>query len=517
MATTLVGRTLHGYFVEKLLGEGGMGAVYLGFRSDLKRRAAIKVLHDSLAKDPEQSARFVNEAITASEVRQPGYEDTHENVVRVEHVGHDDEGRAFIVYEYLDGVDLETWIANNGLAPTDFAAEVIFQVCRVLDAAHPRIVHRDLKPANVFIIRRPGRYPFVKLLDFGIAKVRADLRVTGVATGGGLGGIMGTPVYMAPEQVAAPLAVDFKADIWAVGVILYQMLSGRLPFPSEIANANGGQTPIGVSFLDLHGNKIEGKYIPLSTWRPDLGPAFDLIIGRCLAANPGARYPNVRALAQDVSAATEDGPALLDKVWPDYAAGPEDITVPNDGTILPTRQAHTSHSAGVGSRPSTLPSSKRRLWLVGPAAVVIISALVLTGLLSGRGSDDDQTDSRPANPDDRPTPTAADPTIATPDVAQPMRADVDAGTAVATPAVALPAASVPDAGAATPPEAPDGEPDAGAVVRRRPHRTPGRSGATPGASASSSTATVPPSPPPIDAGVPPKPKKVNANDLLLGR
>jgi len=492
-----------------------MGAVYLGFRADLKRRAAIKVLHDSLARNKDHAARFINEAMAACEVRHPGYDDTHENVVRVEHVGIDDEGRAFIVYEYLDGVDLETWLGSNGMAPTDFATEVILQICRVLDAAHPRIVHRDLKPANIFIVRRPGRYSFVKLLDFGIAKVRADLRVTGVQTDAGFAGIMGTPLYMAPEQATRPLEVDFKADIWAVGVILYELLSRRLPFPAEVANPNGGRTPVAVSLLDLNDAKRAGLYAPLSTWRPDLGPQFDGIIARCLAPDPSARYPNARALAQDITAASEDGPLLLEKVWPDYAASPEEIAVKNDGRILPgrrpsgVRSTHTSHSASAGSRSSTLPSTMRRFGILGSIAL-LVSALVVTLLLSLRAGDAHQTEQPPPDADERPRPSTGA-TAATPDTPQ-ARTETDAGGAALAPA----AASVPDAGIATPPEVPAVPPDSGTAERRRPHRA--SSGASKGkAKPASSTPPKAAAPPPVDARVPTKTKKVNPNDLLLGR
>jgi eukaryotic-like serine/threonine-protein kinase len=429
VAVNLIGKTLHGYVVRRVLGEGGMGVVYEGYRADLEKRAAIKVLNRDYAS-PEHAARFVNEAIGTSRVKQPGFDYTHENVVNVEHVG-THEGQPFIVFEFLEGRDLERVIAshwrNDAAVGTssdpiavDYAASILLQICRVLDAAHPRIVHRDLKPANVFITRRPGRDPFVKLLDFGIAKLRSDIRATGVATG--VGGIMGTPLYMAPEQAARPLEVDHRADLFALGALMYELLTGRAAY----AAYDG--------FAAIHAAKTEGALPPPVThFRPDLDPRWNAIVCRLLSPDPASRYPNVRMLAQDIAAAMPGGAELFAAVWPDFHLSPDDATVPNDGTVLPSprltpppRSAMTSHAAAAGARPPTAATPTRR-WAVGGLAMFGAAILALAVVAMSRG--DAQGNAREAENAQAVSPSA---TASASPAAQSLQVLVDAGVAAAS-------------------------------------------------------------------------------------
>ncbi len=211
-----VGRQLDRYRVLEKIGEGGMGVVYAVEHVLLRKRMAMKILHPAVSADPELSARFHNEAIAASRIG-------HENIVTVTDFGWSEDGRAYLVMEELRGRSLARVLAADRSLSAVRAAAVGIQVARALAAAHAMgIVHRDLKPDNVMVL--PGPPERVKVLDFGISKVGpSDLRITRA------GAILGTPEYMSPEQ-ASGLPIDRRADIYALGVVLYEMLAGRPPF-----------------------------------------------------------------------------------------------------------------------------------------------------------------------------------------------------------------------------------------------------------------------------------------------
>ena len=334
---------------------------------------------------------------------------THENVVRVEHTGDLPDGRHFIMYEFLDGQDLEQCMADHwrdDAAPLvvtwevfriDVVAAIVLQLCRALNAAHPGIVHRDIKPANIVLIVSPRqpRFPLVKLLDFGIAKMRNDLRATGVLTAGP----MGTWLYMSPEQVEFPSTVDHRADIWAVGCMLYRLLTGQYPYPDQVDDGQGGKRA--VSYVENHAKQKAGELPPMpSTLRRDLDPRWDAIIMRCLAYDRAARYPDVRALARDIAEVVEDGRGIMAEVWPDYAASDTDHTVPVDGPIPPRRghtppppvaprsAAFTSNAAAAGARDATATSPRPSRWLAAATAgvLVVVVAAVVVLVTRSRGS-----------------------------------------------------------------------------------------------------------------------------------
>lgn len=501
--TTLVGRKILGYEVLRLLGEGGMGAVYEAHNAELDQRVAIKVLHPHYAKNQQIAARFVQEAIAAARVRQqPDSPRAHENVVQVIGADQLEDGRHFIVLEFLYGKDLEAWLADphRGPVPVDVAAAIALQVCAALNAAHlAGIVHRDLKPPNVFITSSPRLPQFVKLLDFGIAKLKSDLRATGVQTGAV---VMGTCQYMAPEQAETPMAVDHRADIFALGCVLYRMLGGRLAYPDEVPDGNGGMRQL--DYGDILAAQRAGVLPPpLTSLRPDLDPRWDMIIARCLAYASDGRYPSVRALALDIAAATPEGGSVFAEVWPDFAATPEDMTVPNDGVMQPRRgpvtppppssPRLTSHAAAAGARGATSPGAGRR-WVGLGAALVALVVVVLVVVVSTRGGADGEADDEEARPA--------------------RGGAVDAGAAVLDAAGAavvtspMPDAGVVDAEAATAIVVDAGTARGTSSRRRDRGRTESKG--------SIEVQAPPDLQAPIDAG-PPAKKKVNADDLLLGR
>ena len=219
------GEPFGNYRIVRLLGEGGFGEVYLAENPLLDRRAAVKVLHTTLAQDPELVRRFLNEARAASAIRHP-------NIIEVFDAGVTPEGAPYILMEFLEGISLQKLLADKGRLRVAHALRIAIQAGSALGAAHAAgIVHRDLKPENLFLVpdaAAPGGER-VKILDFGIAKIRRSGSTGGtLRTQSGL--IMGSPAYMSPEQCKDSADVDFRSDIYSFGVIIYEALAGRTPF-----------------------------------------------------------------------------------------------------------------------------------------------------------------------------------------------------------------------------------------------------------------------------------------------
>jgi hypothetical protein len=218
-----VGTTLaDNYQILRIVGEGGMGRVYEARHTRLgRKRFAIKVLHAEYARQPDVVARFQREAEAASGI-------AHPNVVDVYDVHHTEDGRPYLVGEFLEGEELGRYLSRFGKLTLEQAIPIVRQVCRALGAAHARgVVHRDMKPENVFLVG-DSQHPLVKVIDFGISKTEDGSSTQLTRTGM----IMGTPSYMAPEQARGD-KVDARADIYAVGAILYRALTGRKPFDAD--------------------------------------------------------------------------------------------------------------------------------------------------------------------------------------------------------------------------------------------------------------------------------------------
>ena len=224
----LLGLVLAGrYVVKRRIGEGGMGLVYEGLHRDIDKQVAIKVLRDDLSRRPEVVARFRQEAKSASRIG-------HENIVDISDFGETTRGASYFVMEYLDGEDLANVLGRDVTVDADRACGIVLQCCRALSATHAKgIVHRDIKPENIFLTKRDGVDDFVKIVDFGIAKM-SDIETDG-APGRKLtktGMIFGTPEYMSPEQAAGKDS-DHRVDVYALGILLYELLSGTRPFEME--------------------------------------------------------------------------------------------------------------------------------------------------------------------------------------------------------------------------------------------------------------------------------------------
>jgi serine/threonine protein kinase len=264
------------YRLEARLGSGGMGDVYRAVNVTIGRAVAIKVLRAEHARSDEVAQRFLREARAANLVR-------HENVVDVLDMGHDEEGTPFIVQELLHGHDLDSLLASRlGPLPIGRVLELLLPVIDAVAFAHGKgVVHRDLKPANVFLAEEKGRV-VPKLLDFGISHVvSTEPRVTAA------GAVLGTPWYMSPEQVRASPDVDARTDVWALGVILYQMVSGTPPFQADSGPA---------LFVKI----CTDEPPPVEQHAPGLDPALAAIIRRCMRRPAAERYPSAAELAVDL-------------------------------------------------------------------------------------------------------------------------------------------------------------------------------------------------------------------------
>jgi serine/threonine-protein kinase len=264
------------YRVESLLGEGGMGVVYQCRHKIIDKKVAMKILRAELAREKEVTDRFLIEAKAASAI-------DNEHVIDISDFGQLPDGSAYFVMEFLDGVPLSAIIAEGRPLPTPRIVHLSLQLAKGLEAAHNAgIVHRDLKPDNIFLIRRAGNSEFVKVLDFGIAKV--STAATGRLTQAG--SVFGTPHYMSPEQ-AAGAPVDHRGDIYAVGVILFELATGRLPFEAD-------------NFMAILTQHIyKAPTLPRSLVA-DVPPELEAIILKCLSKKPEQRYQSMLEFAEDL-------------------------------------------------------------------------------------------------------------------------------------------------------------------------------------------------------------------------
>ncbi len=264
-ADPLLGSEVGRWRIERLIGIGGMGRVYLGVRPEIDGRVAIKVLSEECARDEELVDRFVGEAKVANLIH-------HENVVNVVDHSRLDDGRPYLVMEYIDGVTLGD-LAQRGPQPLDLVVPIVTEVLRALGAAHAHgVIHRDLKPGNVLVTREHH----AKVLDFGIAK-RPALVLDAKSPRTRSGAVLGTPAYMSPEQIRPDGKLDGRADLYAVGVMLYEALTGKLPF-----------SELGVyDMMDAH---LHRKVPSVCALRPDVPAALERVIERAMAKRPGDRY-----------------------------------------------------------------------------------------------------------------------------------------------------------------------------------------------------------------------------------
>ena len=366
-----VGTVLEGaYRITRLIGVGGMGAVYEAIQLRLNKRVAIKLMARDLAANQEALTRFHREAEITSHLGHP-------HLVNVIDFGQAESGEPYLVMEYLEGEDLDHRLRRVGHMPIEAVVPVVRQVASALNAAHEQgIVHRDLKPGNIFLVQIPGEPDFVKVLDFGISKMMASrTRLTNARS------TLGTPLYMSPEQATGMVdEVDHRVDQWALACIAWEMLLGRPPFVADDVTALLFQ----IIKMDPH---------PLAPSVPGLPPTVETELRHALSKRPVDRFPTIRAFSRAFASAALGRPAdltpapfLLSSLSPASAnIGQSEAQAANTpGTSLATRTP-PDESAPQAALPSAGHNTvfMRRWRAIKPvhAIVAAAAALLLLGAL----------------------------------------------------------------------------------------------------------------------------------------
>jgi len=361
------------YRVESVLGQGGMGVV-LGVRHvTLDEPLALKVLRPEAMMDGEAVARFLREARAAVRIK-------GEHVARVLDVGSLDNGMPYMAMERLEGIDLSALVEQHGWLPCQTAVDYVLQACEALAEAHALgIVHRDVKPSNLFLTTKVDGTPCVKVLDFGISKAtnpvdatRPDFGMTQTQT------VMGSPQYMAPEQMRSSRRVDGRTDIWAIGTIMHELLTGQPPFSAR-------------TMPELFAMILQDPAPSLRSKRPDVPEGLDAVVARCLQKQPEARPENIHELAVLLAPfgtpLSQGAPERIARLTRHLAFGssprlPPVPTPDQSGPSAPAlAHAHTTEVGvprEVAARTRLQPSVR-----TGIVVGVAFAALLVTGVLLG--------------------------------------------------------------------------------------------------------------------------------------
>ena len=351
---SLLGQVLAGkYRIDERLSEGGMGTVYRGTHVLMDKTVAVKVLRASLAADEKIVARFSREARAASKI-------LHPHALSVTDFGEDEKGTVFLVMEFLSGQTLKELIRREGPMPLPRVVEIMRQVGGALDEAHSQgVVHRDLKSDNIMLLGTPGA-DYAKVLDFGIAKIKEpDGEYDPGLTSPDL--VIGTPQYMSPEQCSQSPDIDSRSDIYSLGVILYEMFVGHVPFTGE------SPTAIMLKHLQHPAPSVLDE-------RPDLPPAVANVIQKALQKRPDSRYRSIGELVEDLTIAAGIEPATpsYPEMKPVVPAGPPPVTFEEDDEETLVRRRQTTPMAPPPLPPAAepAPASSFNPWKVLVPAVI---------------------------------------------------------------------------------------------------------------------------------------------------
>jgi eukaryotic-like serine/threonine-protein kinase len=466
------------YRIEELIGRGGMGAVYSAQHELLFQRVAVKVLLAEAVSTPQAVTRFLNEARAAAKIQ-------NEHVARVMDVGISDNGHPYMVIEYLDGADLSAILEHRGKIPFTEAVDWVLQALEAIAQAHAfGIVHRDLKPSNLYLAERQNGSSIVKVLDFGISKSTnpfgsaSDMALTSTKA------MLGSPLYMSPEQLRSSKSVDARADIWALGVILHELIAGTVPFTGE---------SLGELFVAI----LEQEPRSLREAAPDVPPALEQVVRHCLVRNVDHRFATVSELAQALAPfgsgrwassverivatvgprpqnrtpsasafaipqATPPSPSGSGPVLRASSSGPRQplASTPGDmGRWTPQTGGPVVGAQTGQSFVTTAPEKKSSIaWIFALVAAVVVSTLVVGVLVSVGWSRTHRGDTAAAlgsTATSAPVPSTLVPSTTGPSTPPSTTASSLVDT-TAPAVVTVPASSAPTAGSATQPSTPGG-------------------------------------------------------------
>jgi serine/threonine-protein kinase len=377
------------YEIVGVVGKGGMGVVFEATHKRLSQRVALKMLRPHVRDDPETIARFEREARAAGQLRSM-------NIARVLDVETQNAELPYIVMEFLEGRDLEDEIAEVGMLPVPEAVDYVLQACAGIHEAHELgIIHRDLKPANLFLCRTPDG-PIIKILDFGISKIKTeqDSRLTAAMT------TMGSPIYMSPEQLRDVKDVDQRADVWGLGIILFELLTGRTPFVGTVTSVTA--------------SIVADPAPTLSSLRDGIPPGLEAIVAKALEKKPEARFQDAETFGEALSMfASPEGSRRFHASLSMPVATPRSlrpVATPADAETRPsfspgeTRNAFTSASFANALRP------RRTRWVAALAAVAaVVAVLVVVLTLAARRAETRAASAQPPAAESNP---AAPPAVA---------------------------------------------------------------------------------------------------------
>ncbi len=380
-ANAYIGVTIDNrYKIESVLGEGGMGVVYAGRHKVINKRVAIKVLRADMSRDSEMTERFLQEARAASSIGHP-------HIIDVSDFGVLPDGSAYFIMEFLEGQSLSDLLKSQRPLPTERILHIARQVADALGAAHAQgIVHRDLKPDNIFLVTRGSEKDYVKILDFGIAKVAtsSNTKLTRAGT------VFGTPHYMSPEQ-AAGAPVDHRTDLYALGVIVYELAAGRVPFDAD-------------NYMGILTQHMYKAPVPIRAIVPPIGadvpPGLEAIVLKLLSKKPEQRYGDMAEFIEELDV-FEKG--AMPRAVGEMIARSGSFNVPAD---------YFGNASRMGNMLAGAPPKQRARWPLYAGVAGVVGAVGIVGAIFAMGSTSSASSapasaSQPAAP--APTPSQAPP------------------------------------------------------------------------------------------------------------